>query len=238
MTAVQTVVSLGHALRKENRLKVRQPLPKVHIASPSAEVLGFLKEQKKLILDELNVKGVDFIEDEKQLVSLSAKPNFRLLGQKVGKKMPVVQKAIQSFTQDQLEKIMGGESVTLEIEDLKLDLGSEEVLVNRTVQEGLIAANEGIITIALDTALTDELIIEGLAREVVNKVNTMRRERNFDVTDRIQMTIQTTPKVLESFDRHGDYIRHEVLATEVTFADCDGQEWDLNGEPAVIKIER
>ena len=238
MTAVQTVVSLGHALRKENRLKVRQPLPKVHIASPSAEVLGFLKEQKKLILDELNVKGVDFIEDEKQLVSLSAKPNFRLLGQKVGKKMPIVQKAIQSFTQDQLEKIMGGESVTLEIEDLKLDLGSEEVLVNRTVQEGLIAANEGIITIALDTALTDELIIEGLAREVVNKVNTMRRERNFDVTDRIQMTIQTTPKVLESFDRHGDYIRHEVLATEVTFADCDGQEWDLNGEPAVIKIER
>jgi len=238
MAAVQTVVSLGHALRKENKLKVRQPLPKVHIASPSEEVLGFLEEQQGLILEELNVKGIDFTTNEKTLVSLIGKPNFRILGRQVGKRMPEVQKAVQNFPQETLERILNGETVSLELDDLKLNLGPEEVLVDRQVQEGLIAANEGIITIALDTSLNDELMIEGLAREVVNKVNTMRRDLGFEVSDRIQLTLQTTPKVKESFEVHGDYIRNEVLATQVTFADCEGQEWDLNGELAVIKIER
>jgi len=238
MAAVQTVVSLGHALRKENKLKVRQPLPKVHIASPSDEVLGFLEEQKGLILEELNVKGVDFSTDERSLVSLSGKPNFRVLGKQVGKRMPEVQKAVQGFSQEILDKILSGEMITLELDDLTLHLGSNEVLVDRQVQDGLIAANEGIITIALDTALTEELKIEGLAREVVNKVNAMRRDQGFDVSDRIELTLQTTPRVKESFEVHGGYIRREVLATEVTFADCKGQEWDLNGEPAVIHISK
>jgi len=238
MEAVQTVVSLGHALRKENKLKVRQPLPKVHIASPSEEVLGFLDEQKALILDELNVKGVDFTTEEKSLVSLIGKPNFRVLGKQVGKRMPDVQKAVQTFSQETLEKILNGEMITLELDDLTLHLGSNEILVDRQVQDGLIAANEGIITIALDTSLTEELKVEGLAREVVNKVNTMRRDQGFDVSDRIHLTLQTTPRVEQSFEVHGDYICHEVLATEVAFDDCEGQEWDLNGEPAVIHISK
>lgn len=238
MEAVQTVVSLGHALRKEHRLKVRQPLPKVHIASPSSEVLGFLDEQKELILEELNVKAVDLTEDEKQLVSLSAKPNFRVLGKEVGGKMPLVQKAIGALSQHQLEQVMDGGIVVLEIDDLKLELGAKEILVDRTVQEGLVAANEGIITIALDTTLSEDLVLEGLAREIINKVNTMRRDMDFNVTDRIRMKIQSTPKVKESFKRHGEYIRHEVLAVEVDFAECEGKEWDLNGEAAVIFIEQ
>ncbi len=237
MAAVQTVVSLGHSLRKENKLKVRQPLPTVHIASPNEKTLGFLEEQKHLILDELNVKNIEFIGDEKELVSLSAKPNFKVLGKEVGKLMPKVQKAIQNLPQKELEIILNGGLVTLEVESVRLKLGSNEVLVDRTVREGFIAANEGVITVALDTALTEELEIEGLAREVVNKVNTMRREGGFDVTDRIHLTLQTTPRVQKSFEEHGDYIKQEVLAKTVAFSECDGTEWDLNGEKTIIKIE-
>jgi isoleucyl-tRNA synthetase len=238
MAAVQTVVSLGHSLRKDNKLKVRQPLPTVHIASPDEKTLGFLDEQKHLILDELNVKNVEFIPDEKELVSLKAKPNFKVLGKEVGKLMPKVQKAIQSLPQKELEIILNGGLITLEVEGVELKLGPQEVLVDRTVREGLVAANEGLITVALDTALTEELEIEGLAREVVNKVNTMRRDQGFEVTDRIHMTLKTTPRVQKSFENHGDTIKQEVLAKTVSFDDCEGTEWDLNGEMTTIKIEK
>ncbi len=236
MEAVQTVVSLGHGLRKENKLKVRLPLPKVYVASPSEEILGFLDEQKELILDELNVKRLELTTKEKELVSLSGKPNFRRLGKQVGRRMPEVQKAVEGFPQETLEKILSGEKVTLDLDDMTLELGPEEVSVQRDVQEGLIAANSGIITVALDTAITEELEIEGLAREVVNKVNTMRREQGLDVSDRIKLTLATTEKVKASFEQHGSYIQNEVLAVEVNFADCEGQQWDLNGQPATISI--
>ena len=94
------------------------------------------------------------------------------------------------------------------------------------------------MTIALDTALTEELLLEGLAREVVNKLNTMRRDAGLEVTDRIEVRIESTDRVRECFDKHGDYIRHEVLATEVAFVPTEGTEWDLCGERAIIFIRQ
>ena len=110
--------------------------------------------------------------------------------------------------------------------------------VERAVHEGLIAANQGLITIALDTKLNEPLLLEGLAREIVNKVNTMRREGGLAVTDRIILQIQGTERVNASFKLFDDYIRQEVLALEVRFGPCTGTEWDLNGEPAVIAISK
>ncbi|MCB1112328.1 MAG: isoleucine--tRNA ligase [Chlamydiia bacterium] len=238
MAAVQTVVSLGHALRKENKLKVRQPLASVHVVTADDKLMGFLKNQQHLISEELNIKEVLFESDEARFVTLKAKPNYRTLGRKVGKLMRGVQEAVGNFDQNQLQTLFNGESLGIEVEGETIVLTPEDVEVDRSVQEGMIAANSGPITIVLNTELNDDLLLEGLAREVVNKLNTMRRDGGYEVTDRIDVTLETTDKVRECFEVHGNYIRKEALALSVNFSSCEGQAWDLNGEPAKIAITK
>lgn len=236
MKAIQETVSLGHALRKEHDLKVRQPLPTAFIASSDQQILRFLEEQKHLIADELNVKNVEFEADETKFVTLKAKPNFRILGKKVGKLMKSASEAINQFNQSQLEQLMDGKDLLITIEGENIVLTPEDVAVERMVHEGRIAATGGKITIVLDTTMNEELLIEGLAREVVNKINTMRRDAGFDVSDRIRVQIDTTDRVRKCFEVHGDYINHEVLAVSVDFEKSEGTKWDLNGESATIAL--
>jgi isoleucyl-tRNA synthetase len=238
MKAAQVSVSLGHALRKEHKLKVRQPLSKVHIAVGDDQTFHFLQEQQHLIAEELNVKEVSLSHDEGQFVSLKAKPNFRVLGKKVGKSMKDVQLAIDKLDQSHLELFMQGEKVPIHVNGETFELTSEDVQVERTVHEGLVAANENQITIALDTHLTEDLLIEGLARELVNKINTMRREAGFNVTDRIDVKLETTPQVQLCYVHFREYIHNETLAIKVEFVPCEGSEWDLNGEKAKILLSR
>lgn len=238
MAAVQTATGLGHSLRKEFKLKVRQPLAKAHIASSETRLLSFLEEQKHLIADELNVKDVLFSTDEKQFVSLKAKPNFRILGKKVGKNMKAAQSVIDAFDQKQLATLMNGNNVTITLDNESYILTPEDVQVERLVHEGTIAANDGHLTIALDTALNDDLIKEGLAREIVNKINTMRREAGLAVSDRISLKIQSSDKVKVCIDEYKEYIFGEVLARDIIFGKCLGTEWDLNGEPAIIELKK
>lgn len=236
MAYVQEVVSLGHGLRKEHKLKVRQPLAKAYVISANSDVLEALRKKQHLIAEELNVKEVQFEANEAQFVSLIVKPNFRILGKKVGKLMNAAQAAIMALPQSQLSVLLKGGSANITLENETVLLTSEDVAVERKVKEGLIAATAGEITIALDTALNEELLLEGLAREIVNKVNTMRREEGYAVTDRIVIQMKTTERVKEAFQQHRDYITHEVLATHVHFDCAEGTEWDLNGEPTKIAL--
>ncbi|MDP1835012.1 MAG: isoleucine--tRNA ligase [Chlamydiales bacterium] len=238
MAAVQKSVSLGHALRKEHRIKVRQPLANAHIASGDPQVLMALQGHSQLIADELNVKEVLFSGDEEQFVSLRAKPNFRILGKKVGALMPAARDAIAVLSRRDLSRLAEGHVVPLTLGDTTIDLTSEDVEVERVVHEGRVAANEDAITIALNTTLNEDLILEGLAREIVNKVNTMRREAGFAVSDRITLELDTTPAVVKAFEIHGDFIKGEVLAIDVIFGKCQGVEWDLNGEATVIAMQK
>lgn len=237
MEAVQTTTSLGHSLRKEHKLKVRQPLQTAHIASGDPRILHFLKDQQHLIADELNVKNVTFGEDETELVSLKTKPNFRILGKKVGKFMKAAQNAVEKLNQHQSEAILNGGSIEIDLEGTPFTLTPEDVLVERVVHDGMIAANAGHITIALETAMTDELLLEGLSREIVNKINTMRREADFAVSDRIHVKMQTTPRVKTCIAHYQDYIKNEVLALSIEYGPCEGTEWDLNGEPTVFTLK-
>ena len=236
MAYVQTVVSMGHALRKDNKLKVRQPLAKAHIISNDLEILKLLEAQKHLIMDELNVKEVAFYADETSFVSLKVKPNFRTLGSRVGSLMKQVKESIENLDPKRLEPLFKGESITLSVGMEEVLLTAEDIIVDRQVKEGVIAATENGITIALDTALNEELLIEGLAREIVNKINTQRRSEEFEVTDRIILTAETTPRVREAFEKHMEYISEEVLLTELIFEKTRGTEWDLNGEKAIFSI--
>ncbi len=238
MAAAQTTVSLGHSLRKENKLKVRQPLARAHVASTDKRVLHFLEDQKHLIADELNVKEVIFHCDESQFVRLKAKPNFRVLGKKVGKLMKAAQVEIDGFTQGHLASFKRGENLKLVLEGETIELTPEDIDVNREVLEGLIAANEGMITIALDTQLTEALELEGLARELINRLNTMRRDARLYVSDRITVDLETTDKVKQAYEIYADYIRSEVLALSVNFGPVDGELIDLNGEATKIALQK
>jgi len=237
MTSAQQVVSQGHALRKEHKLKVRQPLRLATIVSKDETILSFLKEQQNLIAEELNVKDILFDSDEEKYVFLIAKPNFRTLGKKIGQLMPAVQEAIGKFDRSQLQMLSSGHEVTLQINGESIVLTPEDVEVSRRVKEGFVASTINNFTIVLDTNLSEELLIEGLAREIINKINSMRRDQGFQVTDRIDVTIQGSPRLTECFIQYGEYISAEVLAKSFAFeATGDGTEWDLNGESAKIKV--
>lgn len=236
--AAQRASSLGHALRKDLKIKVRQPLPKAHLITSNLELLSALKQQTQLIADELNVKSIEFHEDESAFVQWFAKPNFPVLGKKIGKLMPLAQQAIARFDRRQIQRLADGHAVAIEIGGNTIDLIDADVHIERKIKEGIVAGNEGELTVALDTALSEELLMEGLAREIVNKINTMRRELGFEVTDRIHIAIQTTPRVKECFRLFGDYIRGEVLALDIKFEPCGGTPWDLNGEETVIDLKK
>lgn len=240
MALVQTTVSLGHSLRKEHKLKVRQPLPVVHIASSDPKVLDFLRHQQHLIADELNVKAVSFHSDDSQFVEISVKPNFRSLGKKVGKLMRSVQQEISNLDPKQTEQLIAGSDIQLVVEGERISLQQEDVEICRRVHEGMIAAHEASITVVLDTSLNEDLLMEGLAREFINKVSSMRRDSGFDVSDRIHLQVDSTDRMRQCFEVHGETIKAEVLALDVKFTSpvSDGIEWDLNGERTVIAVQK
>jgi len=237
MEAVQDVVSVGHALRKEQRLKVRQPLRCAFVATFDLERLRILKSKESLIREELNVKKVAFKTDESEFFELIAKPNYRILGKRVGRLIKPLEKAIAQFSRSDLQRLLDGASLPLSIEGQEIVLTLEDVAVERKIIEGVVALAAAGVSVAFDTTLNEDLLMEGLARELVNKINTMRRDAALHVSDRIQVTIETTDRVEKAFDLHCDYICHEVLATQVFFKPCsNGKEWDLNGEPTKIEI--
>ncbi len=236
MGHAQEVVSLGHSLRKEHKLKVRQPLQRAYLISSDSITLSSLQKKKQLIQDELNVKEILFESKEEAFVSVVAKPNFRTLGKKVGKQMQAAQVAISQLSQEALKQLQQGHPVEIQIDQETLSLTTEDVEVHRKVKEGLIAATSGLITIALDTELTEPLLLEGLAREMVNKINTLRKEAGFLIIDRIVLHLSTTDRLKKAFELHRDYIMHETLITEVLFSCDEGTACDLNGEVAVISL--
>jgi len=231
MSYIQTVVNLGHSLRKEHKLKVRQPLGCVYIVSDKKDVIESLRLQHHLICDELNVKEITLDTDESKFVNYVIKPNFRVLGRKVGKHMNAVKSAIENLSKEDFDRVMKGEDVFIPMGEEKYKLEEEDVILDRKVREGLIASYEDGITVALDTHITPELELEGIARELINKINTTRKAKNFEVTDRIDIQITHTDKLQKALEAHGDFVRHEVLANSLNFTEMGtGDDIDLNGE--------
>ena len=148
-----------------------------------------------------------------------------------------LQKVIGEFSLSQMKKLLDGKSFTIQIGSENILIEPSDVQIERKTKEGNAAGNLGDLTVVLDTLLNDELLLEGLARELVNKINTMRREMDFEVTDRIELIIDATPRIKECFDRYRDYIINETLTIDTRFESCDGTSWDLNGEPTQIFIQ-
>lgn len=236
---VQKSVSLGNFLRKQEKIKVRQPLPSLEIICTNESLLGALKNQEGIIAEELNVKAVLFSSVEKNLVKRIVKPNFRVLGKKVGKYMRDVQKIIAAFTKEQVSQIELEGSINIEVGETSFELTSEDIAVERQVEEGIVAANDGEVTVVLNTELNDELITEGIAREIRNKVSTMRRDQGLKVTDRIILNIHSSEKVLSAIEDYREFLQTELLAVSIGFDPSENAtEWDINGMMTKIAIEK
>lgn len=238
MFLVRQVVSLGHGLRKEKQLKVRQPLSRAHLVCSDEKMLDALKRQRDLVADELNVKVIEFHADESAFVTLQAKPNFRVLGKKVGKLMNSAQKEIEKLSLEALKKLLGGNTAEIVVEGEVVVLTPEDVAVERHVKPHVIAKAEGALTVALDTDLTQELILEGIARELVNRINGLRKEQGLAVTDRIDLHIEAQPQVQEAFLAHRDYICHETLIVGFEFVSVIADPIDINGFPTMMLLNK
>ncbi len=239
MDKLQIAVSLGHSLRKEHKLKVRQPLPAAHIVCGNEQVMQFLQHQEHLIAGELNVKRVLFHKESREFVKLSIKPNFRILGKKVGKHMRETQLFIEGLDQESITSLLEGRSQQVSFGGESFVLTQDDVEITRQVHEGWVAVNAGEITLALDTELSEELLLEGIARELVNKINTMRRQAGFEVTDRIRIHLGASERIKKALLIWRDYLQEEVLAVEIKQEYTpESTQWDINGEPAAIFIEK
>ncbi len=237
MKYTKVVVNIGHSLRKEHHIKVRQPLAHAYIACDDNDILLSLRSQQDLIKDELNVKDITFNLDEFKFIKYKPKPNYKVLGKRVGKLMDKVRVEIELLDQSILYAMKMGETINIVVGEEVISLSEEDVLIEREVKENLIALSSNNITFVLDTNITPELEKEGIAREIVNKINSIRKNNCYEITDRIIISIDTTDKVRESIILFVDYIQGEVLAKNINFEKCqNGEEIDINGNISTIQI--
>ena len=236
MAAVRQVVALGRALREKHKLKTRQPLSTVTVVSTRADVREAINAHAELLVDELNVKKVVALGDDASLATLSFKPNLKTLGKRMGPKLKAATAEIAAFSREQWHTLESGGSVTVQEQAIIKD----DVLVSRTARGEVVIQSEGDLTVALDITMTDALAREGLMRELVSRVQRLRKDQGLAVSDRIHLEVWAKGEVLQAMLReHDAKIREEVLATTLTLAtQSAGELMDLDGHEVGVKLTR
>lgn len=216
MELAQRTCSLVLALRKKQHIRVRQPLQKIMIPVLNAQEAANFKHVSNLICAEVNVKELELLSDTGILVK-SIKPNFKTIGPKYGKQMKAISTLVQQFTAQDIAQIEQQKGWTGQIDGDTIELDLEDFEIQAQDIPGWLVANENGLTVALDVTISADLKAEGLAREVVNRIQNLRKESAFDVTDRILVKIDTTAAIQEAITAHKDYICTEVLANDIQF---------------------
>jgi len=240
MDAVIAAVGMGRTLRAEYNLKVRQPLMGLHVVSRDQQLLEDIEGLKDVVAEELNVRHVWFSQDDAQLASLVAKPNFRQLGPRLGNQVKPVADRIATLAPDALQALVNGKGIELEVNGDHVRLEPQDVIIEREPKPGLAVKSEGALVVALEVDLTQELVREGLAREFVNKVQQMRKAAQLDVAQRIYLSVAGDEDVREAVAEYADYIKNETLALDCRLTerpDTTAESWDLNGHPCAIRVE-
>ena len=240
MELTMSAVSSGRFLRTANNLKVRQPLAKAVLAAPDAASRKMLEETAWIVAEELNVKQVEFCDDEEALVKRSAKANFKVLGSRLGKNMKEAAAKIQALSGREIGEILAGKPYRLALADgTTAEISAGDLVVQREEKPGLVAASGDGITIALATELTPELEAEGFAREFVSKIQNLRKENGFDVVDRIRIEYRVPEKWNAAIESNLAYICEETLAKELVPGEAvDGVDVDVNGEACRVRVEK
>ncbi|HWB69083.1 MAG TPA: class I tRNA ligase family protein, partial [Solirubrobacterales bacterium] len=238
MAAVRLTVELGRAARAQAKVKVRQPLRRAVIVANEAEREA-IEARAALVTAELNVKELDFVSDEGELVSYTVKPNYRTLGPRFGKRMPQVAAAVEALDAAHVAKALGdGREVGVSIDGVDHTLGAEDVTLALQPLEGYEVEAEAGHAVALQLELDEELRLEGLAREIVHAVQNARKEAGLEITDRIALALGGDAELTAAARAHERYLAGEVLATSVAYAEDGGTVAKIDGRELRIGIAR
>lgn len=215
MFIAQKISSMVHALRRKVSIKVRQPLAKIMLPVPDSSFRKKFEAVRDLVLTEVNVREVEYLDDTAAMLVRKIKPNFRLLGPKYGRMMKDISNAVAGLSQEEIASFEASGTWDLKIQGQDIRLTLEDVEIISEDIPGLQVANEGRLTVALDVTVTDELRHEGIAREFINRIQNMRKESGYNVTDKIRIRIEDHDYVREAILKHSDYIGSQTLATEI-----------------------
>ena len=221
MQMAQNITSMVLSLRKKEKMRVRQPLQKVMIPASGEKMKEQINAIKDLVLSEVNVKELDFMEEDSNILVKEIKANFKALGPKYGKQMKAIAAAIGKFEQADIKELESKEAYTLNIEGKDLVITTEDVLISSQDIPGLLVANNKGITVALDITMNEALIEEGIARELVNRIQNIRKDSGLEITDRIQLSITKHDKINAAISANKKYICDETLADELLI--CEGE---------------
>ena len=237
MEKVLDIVVMGRACRNASNIKNRQPIGQMYVKA-DYELSDFYKE---IIEDELNVKKVDFTQDIRSFTSYNFKPQLKTVGPKYGKQLGGIKEYLSKLDGNAaMDELNASGVLKFEAAGTQVELTKEDLLIEMVQQEGYVSENGNNITVVLDTNLTSELIEEGNVREVISKVQTMRKEADFEVMDKITLYIDKNETIADIVVRNKDYILSEIMANDIVTGSVDGyvKEWNINGEDVVLGVKR
>ncbi|MFN8322009.1 MAG: isoleucine--tRNA ligase [Chitinophagales bacterium] len=239
MELAQRTCSLILSLRKKEKIKVRQPLSKVLIPVLHEKMKVQFSKVESYILSEVNVKAIEYVDDASGIVKKKIKPNFKELGKRAGQKIKAIQNAVAAFIADDISTIEREQKYNLSLDGEIFELLLSDVEIQTEDIPGWLVASEGALTVALDVTITEELRNEGNAREFVNKVQNLRKDKEFQVLDRIKVSVEKTPSIEKTLASFKDYIANEILAKEIILVDSllSYDEVEFNEEILKVKVE-
>ena len=242
MSLARTISSVVLALRNQAEINVRQPLPRLLVVTGTGVEEPAIEQVRDIILDEVNVKNVEYVDHSSEVVKRSAKPNFSKLGPRLGALMKPVNQAVRQLGDDAITRYLETDSLTLEVEGETVELAAGDLEIQSEGIAGWEVDQQGGVTVALDTQISDELLAEGLAREAVKRVQNMRKTAEFDVTDRIAIAYHGSEQITEAVARYADWIRNETLALELHEAKQPAGEavdtFEIGDETLTIGVRR
>ena len=242
MALAQKVSSMVLALRRKVNIKVRQPLSKILIPVLDPVVKEHIEAVRSLILSEVNIKELEFIEDTTGVITKRIKPNFKTLGPRYGKQMKQISAMVAAFSQADIAQLERTDSWTTEIDGVKIEATAADFDITSEDMPGWLVTTEGKLTVAMDITLTDELRKEGLARELVNRIQNIRKDSGFEVTDKIRVTFEKNDALRAAVSAYRDYIASQVLAVEIleteSLTDAATQELDLDDMTVKVLVKR
>ena len=240
MEDAQTISSLVLSLRAKEKIKVRQPLQKIMIPVENEEQKASILAVANLIKHEVNIKEIELLEDASDILVKQIKPNFKTLGPKFGREMKSIANSIRNFSKEEISKIELDGKIPIELDGKMINLELSDVEISSKDIEGWLVANEGAITVALDVTISEELRKEGVARELINRIQNARKDRGLEVTDKIKLTVLKFEDIEESINKNKEYIMSETLTEELVFVDqlIDGLDVEFDTIKSKILINK
>jgi len=240
MESAQTISSLVLSLRAKEKIKVRQPLQKIMIPVDNEAQKESILAVANLIKNEVNIKEIQILEDASEILIKQIKPNFKTLGPKFGKDMRFIAAEVQKFTQEDINKIEKDKNILLDIHGKNITLELSDVEISSKDIEGWLVANEAALTVALDVTISEDLRKEGVARELVNRIQNARKDTGLEVTDKIKLTVLNFENLQQSISENKAYIMSETLTEELVFVDelSNGTEIEFDTIKSRILIEK